>query len=90
MKTRDIKELLILLSDNAKGRIGRRFYQIWGLCSLTLALYEEGIITQSEEDIVNTYLHDNRPDGKSGMDYWFPRGEKQPRLDWLNEQIAKL
>lgn len=90
MKTRDIKKLLILLRKNVRRGVGRGYCQSWGLCSLTAMLNSEGIITDKEDSIIGKYLNNNRPHDKGEMDYWWPRGAKQPRLDWLNEQIEKL
>ena len=87
MKTRDIKELLILLRDNLHGM------DDWndGMCVLLASLTRRDIITSDERLFIKRYLNRNRPLVLyEGGPYWFKPCEVQPRLDWLNEQIAKL
>ena len=87
MKTRDIKELLILLRDHLY------LLDDWsdGMCILAGSLMRRGLISDDERWIIKTYLDNNTPHILyRGGPYWFPPAQIQPRLDWLNEQIAKL
>jgi hypothetical protein len=89
MKTRDIKELLILVRDNTK-LIGPSFFQIWGLCELSMTLLKTNNINEDEYKMLRKFLKKHRPKKLNGLEFWWPEGLMQPRLDWLNEQIAKL
>ena len=85
MKTRDIKELLILLRDYIETEQG-----FIGMCFSTNEMVNYGWITENEELLIDKWNVDNRPSCTNERGCWWPRGDKQPRLDWLNEQIAKL
>ena len=81
------KELLQVLLDNMD-----RFET--GLCHLTGILNIEGVITFEEEFIIDEYVYENSPEefyiDEYDIHYKWVKGEKQPRIDWLNEQINKL
>ena len=90
---RPIKELLIILRDNArvestwfglKQRIGR------GLCSEIAYLKRYAIITNRESCTLVNYMEDNRPSNTLVFDFWWKVRLWKPRLKWLNEQINSL
>jgi hypothetical protein len=85
MKTRDIKELLILLRNYIKTE-----YDFMGMCGSTSEMRSNGIINYAEEQLIGGWNNDNKPDDANPFGFWWTPGETQPRLDWLNEQIAKL
>jgi hypothetical protein len=89
MKTRDIKELLILLRDNID-IITKDPSSPWGMCALLMLLYNQEVVTEAEHNKTITFLGGMRPEGLDHLDFWFEPGEQEPRLEWLNEQIAKL
>jgi hypothetical protein len=76
------KELLQVLLDNMD-----KFET--GLCIVTSILYSEGIITRYEKNVMHNYIYQYKPIN-SGAYYYWKIGKKQPRIDWLNEQINKL
>ena len=83
---RPIKELLQIMVDNIelfekKGCMG--------LCDLTNTLKYNQIISDAEESIIDKYVDTNAPKIPKSTYNWTPY-ELQPRLEWLNEQIAKL
>jgi hypothetical protein len=78
-----MKELLIIVR-NSKDMLG-----YYGLCLMTLKLRYDGIINENEETKIDNYI--NRNSSKiEGTEYRWLEGEWEPRLKWLNEQIAKL
>ena len=81
------KELLQVLLDNMD-----KFET--GLCLLSGALQRGKIITMTEEFSIFRYIEGNAPKMNYNKVilsvYKWPKGEKQPRIDWLNEQIQKL
>ena len=92
---RPIKELLILLRDNAKvdstwfglkQRIDR------GLCLEARKLCNEGIITRTEWMILVRYMKFHRPNGTctDTNQFWWRVKLWKPRLHWLNKQINSL
>lgn len=46
-------------------------------------------ISIEEKSRIRAYLCDNQPNG-TFTGYWWNKREKQPRLKWLNKEIAKL
>lgn len=85
MKQRTIIQLLELLKENIL-----KDDTFSGMCILVWHLGCSEIITLDEEFILEDYLEDNEPESVKNQAYWFPYGEKQPRIDWINEQIKKL
>ena len=84
---RDLKELLILLKYYIIRQKPDIFY---GMCGEIYEMYSIGYLENTEISILIKFLEVNRPKGLEERNYWFPKGEKQPRIDWLNEQIYKL
>lgn len=81
------KELLQVLLDNMD-------LLKTGLCGLSLCLYLKDIIDDKEYELIETYIKEYAPkrylfEGIES-DFNWEAGEKQPRIDWLNEQINKL
>lgn len=85
MKT--TKELLIILKNNIE-------LLTTGLCYLSTTLENTNLITGEERFYIRDYIYNNRPSNKSklyggpdnGLLYW-PKGDKEPRLRWLNYHI---
>ena len=90
---RPIKELLILLRDNAKVEstwFGLRKRINSGLCrELNFIAYKD-MISPKEQFILFEYMRDNRPKGTIANFYWWEEGLWKPRLKWLNKLIASL
>lgn len=62
----------------------------FGMCAEVTEMYEEDLITSDEYDDLDDYIVDRVPRGLCKIDYWWPRGEKQPRFDWIDEQVKIL
>lgn len=60
------------------------------LCLQIENLYGERTISKEEKSKFLNYLDRNKPIGAVVGDYYFPAGEKIPRLKWLNKHIKKL
>lgn len=80
MKRRTTKQLLIILRDYII-----ETPEITGMCQCINWLYYKNVITEREHRRIDKYFFKF----KHTMNYWFPPGEKEPRLKWLNEQILK-
>lgn len=61
---------------------------VTGLCSFVNALWFEDFINYKEKLLLERYLEENKP--PIANPYWWKPGIIQPRIDWINEQIAKL
>lgn len=85
---REVIELLKLLKE--QDRIE------YGLCTVILTMQDKGIINISEVDLLLKYVKDNSSKERfaaykgSPKLWYFPYNEKQPRIDWINQQIKKL
>jgi len=88
MKTRPIKELLILLRDyfpksHADGRDALCFaiHDLWK---------DHKIISYNEAKKLDRHIHAHRPNPNSKAAYFFPLGELTPRMKFLNKLISEL
>jgi hypothetical protein len=80
---RSIKELLeLMLSHQSLFRDG--------LCVYIYAMYVKDLITFLEYEILKNYLHKNKPKHTYNVLHWWPVGEIQPRIEWINKQLEKL
>lgn len=89
---RSILELLKLLLSHSD-RIGKG--KETSLCSLIEGLYtvtyiNGPYINKDEFIMLSNYMQSSRPHHLSKWDYWWPKYEVQPRIDWLNMQIQIL
>jgi hypothetical protein len=82
MKNRDILTLLKVMRDN----IGLCKYS---LCYLAIDLHDLEIISFKENCKIDDFMSINAPAPNEFYPYWFKKGDILPRLDWLNQQIAK-
>ena len=57
-----------------------------GLCALSYFLRKEEIITNQEEEIFDAWLS-NTLGENFFLNYHWPQGEWEPRIEWLKEQI---
>ena len=87
---RTTKELLQVMLENID-RLDM------GLCKLSSVLYYDlKLIDEAEFEIIDSYLIGNLPERKETgfipriAIYSWPKGEKEPRIKWLKEQIEKL
>jgi len=88
---RSIKELLKVMLDNQ-----RYFYH--GLCRWAGELEYAKLLSNKERQLLQEYIHKNRPFMLSSMDafkhrhsdlYW-SRGEISHRIKWIKKHIKKL
>ena len=87
---RTTKELLEVMLGNIDKLEG-------GLCTLAFDLsYAYGLFSMEELFVVAHYMQNNLPEKTFSWRYGetprfsFPFDEKQPRIDWLKQQIEKL
>lgn len=82
---RTIKELLILLREEVNTRFdGCVCYCAANMCGKVQ-------ITYNEFDALDDYINSHRPeDTKDRLAFWWPYGELQPRLEFLDKLIAEL
>lgn len=78
--TRSILELLKLLLSNID-------MLEKGLCHLALKLCVRNYMFLKELEVLKQYFANNMPGVFKEGDYWWPKGEVQPRLDWINSHI---
>lgn len=93
MKTRSINNLLIILRDHIQSI---NIYLDSGICLEIDVLYFNDVITWDECTKLSGFMSKNRPmRGKHYVKirqrsgWWWPRGEKEPRLAWLNSKIKQ-
>lgn len=83
---RSISKLLAIMRDNI------HLMDTFGLCFLTGMLLRNNILTKEKVKILRYFLSCNLPNDDMKYDtyYCWPKGEKEPRLDWINKQIQIL
>lgn len=59
-----------------------------GLCGLVSDMESDDIISFEEWDFLRDILDEESENHEDA--FWFPRGEKSPRIKWLNDKIASL
>ena len=87
MKTRPIKDLLILVRDYLPGNIAEECGG--SICWTSIDMRDRGIIKYHECDLICHYVMENEPENTDGLFFW-PYGELEPRIKFLDELIAKL
>ena len=58
-----------------------------GICNWSCNLCLERLITDDEYDLLDNYLDLNRLEDEG---YWWIRGQIEPRIEWIKDQIEKL
>lgn len=61
-----------------------------GLCDLASKLNTRGKLNISNTVKIIQYIEAHRPPLQEQHTLWWPKGEKEPRIDWLNNQIKLL
>jgi hypothetical protein len=67
----------------------KKYYFEAGLCQWAANLYVHGVISRPERIALEDFFVGNRPESAYKA-YWWPKGEMEPRIEWLKEQIKKL
>jgi len=85
-KNREIEDLLVLLRDFIVD------YKHFSCMCLTVREMRDwfGVLNTGEVLKLIDFINIKRPEGLSRLDLWFKGGLKQPRIDWINEQIKTL
>jgi hypothetical protein len=60
-----------------------------GICGAILGLLTSDILTADERSTLENIIINNRPSGANPFDYFWPKGELKPRIDFLNKLIEK-
>lgn len=87
----NIKSLLEKLKEYAE--IHLSYYTCSGLCICIEKMHKENIIDNYDSVLLTRYLRSHKPEHISFgglLVYWWPAGQKEPRLQWLEEQINSL
>ncbi len=84
MKTRSIKELLIIVRREL--RKDKAFDA--GLCWINDSCVYSGLVTVYEGRKIDLFIHENMPISRYSSYGWKP-GVKSPRLKWLTKEIEK-
>ena len=86
---RSIKELLELLLDQYENnRID--WIQWAGLCWAIIKLYTNDVVNFYEKEILLDVIEANKPDTPWSGRYWWPKGEVEPRIEFLKQLISEL
>ncbi len=83
METRSVNQLLKLMLENIDFVKEAKT----GLCDVINMLRWSVKISGNDWICITNYFIANRPDGKSSLDYWWPKGEITPRIEWLKKHI---
>ena len=84
---RDIKTLLEILLDQYQNN--RLEYIQWsGLCFAIISI-DGRVIDQNEKDALLKVIKANRPESAVSLLYWWPKGEVEPRIEFLQQLIMK-
>ena len=85
---RDIKTLLeILLDQYENNRL--EGIQSLGLCFAIIRLRIGHVIDQTDEEALLNVIKNNRPELAVSLLYWWPKGETEPRIEFLKQLIKK-
>ena len=85
---RDIKTLLEILLDQYQNN--RLEYIQWsGLCFAIIRLRIGHVIDQTDEEALLKVIKANRPKLVESPLYWWPKGETEPRIEFLKQLIKK-
>jgi hypothetical protein len=84
-----MKELLIKVRDYIP--VEPCFF---GMCGSAFEMADKFMISSDEYNLLMKYFKDNKPK-KENLDedehgYWWEVKSKEPRIEWLNEQINSL
>ncbi len=96
MKTRTIKELLILLRDFLPTNIKSTERLSGSLCFSIDDLFDDDVINIKESEILEDYIHAHKPHrvgnykfrGVGG--FWWKYKSLAPRMEFLNNLISEL
>lgn len=84
----ELRQLLKKLKDYI---VHQNPYKFYGMCGEINEMYKLDFINDYELDILYDFIKTNTPTNfDEDYGYWWNVGEKQPRIDWLDEQISKL
>ena len=61
-----------------------------GICDWIFELWITDLITLEEYSLITYYLDTYQVLNLSDCLYWFPKGEIEPRIEWIKQQIEKL
>ena len=90
-EVRGIKELLVLMLDH------QEFFAT-GLCWWAYKLFKVGLITEQEHDCIQRliskdeirYINRSNSGLYYGSLFYWPMGDIEPRIEWINEKLKSL
>ena len=90
MRTRSLNNLLIIVRDHIQNQKSIKN----GICYEIENLNWGHVINRAEYNKLKVFMNENRPmrgvhcnKAQQGWSHWWPRGEKEPRIAWLNSKI---
>ena len=85
---RSTKELLEVLLDRYQNNTIEEIN--WaGLCWAITKLYAYDGVNFYEKEILLDVIEANRPESVESGKYWWPKGEVEPRIEFLKQLIKK-
>ena len=87
--TRTTKELLKIILDNIESYFCKDPIIDDGICVVVLSLFLNYEIIIKERFKLENYLRINLPPKMKNSGYCWHKGELEPRIKWLEEQIDK-
>lgn len=85
---RKLNFLLLMLLTNLAHYIPEE----GGICNMIGQMRTDGLITTSEEQILNSFIQDHKPEYDHSLTgaFWWPAYELEPRIDFIHELIAEI
>ena len=88
MKTRDIKELLILLREFLSEHIQE--HVCGSMCWSAFEMRDRGMMTDKECITLIEYINGHKPKLRGGGGFWWKYKSLVPRIKFLNKLISEL
>lgn len=82
---RTIHELLLILKKSVEEA---EVYEFKGLCWQITLIFRRGIINPDEMSLLRLYIVAVKPIDVGNL-FWWPQGEKKPRLEFLDKELLK-
>lgn len=91
MRTRSLNDLLIIVRDHIQNQKSINY----GICNeIDILHFDRRVITRDEYNKLKKFMSKSRPmrgvhcnKAQQGWSHWWPCGEKEPRIAWLNSKI---
>ena len=89
-KTFDLPRPLCQLLQTMLTEVQANPLKYSGMCEVRRHLYNTGVITMNEDNMLYNHLQYNKPRNCDPyFGYWWKEGDWTPRIKWLKKQINK-